>query len=192
LNPFRRISCTTVAVIAALRKRRITRTILITTLTALTALAISAQPAAADDPGATTVQQDWPDAQSRYCVTPWRIGVLGQYGAQGYFIDGCTVTVWCPPEHARGCRITGGGNIQTHDYVGHRVTLNSRVRHFFANGTVIGWQDTTCGGSPDICAAPSITAILEPGQSASEQCNGVRENRINSASVLCSIFMEYL
>jgi hypothetical protein len=87
--------------------------------------------------------------------------------------------------------VTGNGYIQTQAVAGHRVTLNSRVRRFFSNGTLIGWQDTNCGGSPDICSAPAINTILGPGQSASEQCNGVRENRANSASVLCSIFIEY-
>jgi hypothetical protein len=190
LNPFRRIRCTTVAVRAALRERRITRTILIAALAVVAALAISEQPAAADDPGAVTREQNWSDGQLRDCSTPWRTGVLGQYGAQGYFIDGCTVTVWCP--ESTQCKVTGFGYIQTANYVGHYVTLNSRLRSFSRNGAIIGWQDKSCGRSLDICTAPSSTTILEPGQSASEQCNGVRENAINTASVLCQIFMEYL
>jgi len=167
------------------------RTIFITALAVLAALAVSAQPATADDPDAIPSQRNWDDAESRECVTPWRTGVLGQYGAQGFFIDGCTVRVWCPPTGVRWCEVTGGGFIQTQVYAGHRLTLNSRVRRFSSNGSVIDWQDRTCGGSPDICVAPAIVTTLLPGESASEQCNGVRENRVNTAEVRCSIFMEY-
>src|SRR6478672_2958759 len=54
------------------------------------ALAVTAQPAAADDPGATYFPHDYdtvPNADIVTCYTPYRTGVLYQYGAWGYFVD---------------------------------------------------------------------------------------------------------
>jgi hypothetical protein len=166
------------------------RTVLIATLAVVMVSALNAQPAAADDPGAVTRHQQWADAELRDCVTPYRVGVLGEHGAPGYFIDGCTVTLWCPPE--RRCNVRGDGFIQTQRYAGHWVTLNSRLRTFRSDGSLIGWQDRSCGRTVDICSAPTMTAVLESGQAASEQCNGVRENAPNTASVLCQVYLEYI
>ena len=163
-------------------------------LLVLFALAVTAQPAAADDPGATYFPHDYdsvPNADIVTCYTPFRTGVLYQYGAWGYFVDGCTVKAWCP-NYATRCRATGFGVISTYYDRGHRVTLNSRVRGFASNGAVLGWEDRSCAGYKYCEVYPGIVRYILPGQAASEQCNGVRENAPNIAQVRCQLFLEYL
>jgi hypothetical protein len=116
--------------------------------------------------------------------------VLGQYGAWGYYIDGCTVMAWCPSWTVR-CRATGYGTISTYASLGHRVTMNSRVRGFSTSGALLGWEDRSCAGIK-YCQPTGIVRYLAPGQAASEQCNGVRENAPNTAQVRCSLYLEYL
>jgi hypothetical protein len=179
------------------RKQLIMRTILITALSVLSVLSVltvSAQPAAADDPDAVPYGQAWDDARISGCETPYRTGVLGQYGAQGYFIDGCTASTRCPVAGAGGlvkfCIATGYSRIQTQNFAGHYVTMNSRVRRFSLNAALIDWHDASCGPERDLCST-SIDTILLPGQLASTQCNGVRENAYNTAFVMCQIYVEY-
>jgi hypothetical protein len=58
---------------------------------------------------------------------------------------------------------------------GDRVTMNARIRRFDNYGNVHGWSDTSCSGF-DRCTTADASVIY-PGQSASVQCNGVREAR---------------
>ena len=61
------------------------------------ALGTTAGPASADDPNVTYLQGGTlGGSQTLSCQTKSKTGVLGQYGAWGYYIDGCTVTFKCP------------------------------------------------------------------------------------------------
>src|SRR3712207_1244044 len=111
---------------------------LLTAVAALAALAIAAPPAIADDPGAAEWSHYGTNTLLRGCNTPARAGVQGQYGAWGHFIDGCTVRTWCP-DYATRCRVTGEAWIGTSSWIGHRVTLNSRLRRFYRSGALAGW-----------------------------------------------------
>lgn len=153
-------------------------------------VAVTARPAAADDPTAAHWRYDGVNRELIGCNTQYRTGVLGQYGAAGYYQDGCTARAWCP-NYTRVCKVTGDAWIGTYSTLNHWVTLNSRVRTFNTNGGLIGWQDTSCA-SHNYCASTPLTAWLRPGESASEQCNGVRAPAPNSASVRCHILVEYL
>ena len=164
---------------------------ILTTVAAIAALGVAAQPAAADDPGATEWSYYGQNTLLKGCSTPARAGVQGQYGAWGHYIDGCTVRTWCP-NYATRCKATGEAWIGTSSRMGHRVALNSRLRRFYSSGTVAGWQDTSCSGIDACGPNPPLTYTILPGQSVSEQCNGVRQSLPNTASVRCHIFIEYL
>ena len=95
-----------------------------------------------------------------------------QYGAWGYFVDGCTVgPLSCPSP--RGCSATMRTSIGLLRSRGDRVTQNARLRRFDANGNVFGWSDKSCSGI-NTCINEDA-AFLAPGQKASVQCNGVYE-----------------
>jgi hypothetical protein len=159
---------------------------------ALATLAVAASPAAADDPAAVPWSYYGQNNHLTGCTTPAKAGVPGQWGAWGSYVDGCTVRTWCP-DYAVRCRVTGEAWISRWDgWTGQRVTLNSRLRRFFRSGALMGWQDASCSGV-DYCGPnPPLTATILPGQSVSEQCNGVRATVPGSATVRCHVFVEYL
>jgi hypothetical protein len=165
-------------------------TVALSAIATVVLLVVAVPPAAADDAGATRWHYYGTNTETIGCTTPYRTGVLGQYGAWGYYVDGCTARGYCPT-WARTCRVTGEALINTYTSLGHQVTLNSRLRRLAANGSVLGWQDISCAGV-NYCTPPSLVNYIAPGQSASEQCNGVRANASNSASVRCHIFLEVL
>src|SRR5688572_4582652 len=96
----------------------------ITSLLALGALAAGAQPAVADDPAATTSTWNYGTGVMSTCQTENKAGVAGQYGAWGWYIDGCTVRLACPA-HLRVCAARSESRIVSEPYRGQRVTLNS-------------------------------------------------------------------
>jgi hypothetical protein len=161
-----------------------------------------ASPASADDPNVTYLQGGTMSASRILsCQTQYKTGVYGQYGAWGYFIDGCTVKLDCPVNtglyNTRYCDILSYSFIDTKNHRGDRVTMNSRIRRFDAAGNTLGWQDKSCDsssvGSADRCEV-NDTSWISPGQSATVQCNGVRQWRLydgNSAKDYCSIQLRY-
>jgi hypothetical protein len=161
---------------------------LLISLLAVAALGATASSALADDPAATYIDSYSANSLGRQCDVPYRTGVLGQYGAWGYFVDGCTVMVRCPT--GRTCTAEGWGWTQTRDWdddgVGDRVTNNARlsIRSGFFN-TMIWRRDDTCAG-PEVCFATGRTT-LTGGQKAAVQCNGVRAITVNTATVGCRV-----
>lgn len=162
----------------------------LSTIATVMMLAFGAAPAAADDAGATPWHYYGQNTETIGCTTPYRTGVLGQYGAWGYFVDGCTARGYCPT-WARTCRVTVSAWFNTYSGLGHQVTQNSRLRRLAANGAVLGWQDASCIGT-DYCGPASLINYIPPGLSASAQCNGVRANAPNSATNRCYIYLEVL
>jgi hypothetical protein len=159
---------------------------------AAVALAASAQPAAADDPGAwhKTTYHDYSQGVTSTCDTPYRTGVHGQYGAWGSFIDGCTTRASCA-SFATRCKVTAYSRITSGVHNGQYVTLNTKLRRFYSSGAVIGWQDNSCGDA-NRCPA-FLTAEIAPNQSVSNQCNGVRQTLANNtATVHCELIVQYL
>jgi hypothetical protein len=76
--------------------------------------------------------------------------------------------------------------------------MNARQRTFNSSGQVIGWSDKSCADI-NSCTIDSSVTIL-PGQSATAQCNGVREAKPyvllgggdgNSAQVSCNMKMAF-
>lgn len=151
----------------------------VSALAALAAAGVSAGPAAADDPNAR-YDQGGTLGGSNYtaCETPWKSGVLGQYGASGYYLDGCTVRRSCPATHigraVRYCVVNSTTTIRTSIPRGDYVTLNGRIRTINSANQVIGWRDRSCAGWGSCTAADTTT--IAGGQDASVQCNGVRSN----------------
>ena len=102
----------------------------IATVSAFAALAVagvSAGPAAADDPN-VRYSQGGTLGGSNYtsCETQMKRGVLGQYGAAGYFLDGCTVTRGCPRDPHRA----GGALLRRQQREpDHHVDPPRRLRH---------------------------------------------------------------
>jgi hypothetical protein len=127
----------------------------------------------------------------KQCQTPQSRGVLGQYGAWGYYIDGCTVKEHCNRYNRNGCLVRSYTSINLATYRGDRVTQNARLRTFNSDGYVFGWSDRSCAGS-NTCSTGDYR-YLSAGQAASIQCNGVREAMPidNSASNTCRIEMTY-
>jgi hypothetical protein len=106
------------------------------------------------------------------CQNFQSFGVFGQYGAWGYFVDGCTVgPLSCPA--SRGCLAKMRTSIGLLRSRGDRVTQNARLRRFTSSGQVFGWSDKSCEGI-NRCVNEDV-GFLAPGQMASVQCNGVYE-----------------
>ena len=143
----------------------------------IAATAGSAGVAAADVPNATVRVIPGPNYQSASCTTPETMGVLHQYGAWGWYIDGCTTPrVYCPP--SRRCAVDTVNFIWTRNSYGYRVTQNARVRVFTHHGTLRYFHDRSCAGN-NTCTNRDSYGYLYGGESATTQCNGVRENKLN-------------
>ena len=155
------------------------------------AVAAGPSPALADDPSAYHVTEyggyGEHNVTSR-CETPWRAGVPGQYGAWGNYVDGCTARAWCS-DYAVRCTVTAVSNIASYQY-GQSTTLNMRLRRYNRSGSLIGWTDASCAG--DSTCWKELTSVIGPGQSASNQCNGVRQPVAgNYARIRCRVTVRF-
>ena len=165
--------------------------------TGAAAFGTAASPAAADDPNVSYSHGGTMAASRSFgCATQYKRGVLGQYGASGYFIDGCTVKLDCPANTGLGpvkhCDVSSYTYIDTNIDRGDRVSMNARLRRFDRYGSVYGWSDRSCWAS-NTCSTED-SSVIYPGQSASVQCNGVRESRPydgNTAKAYCSVKLSY-
>ena len=97
-----------------------------TALLAAAALLATAQSGAADDPEASVRTFNGANDVTQVCQTPQRVGVPGAFGAWGHYVDGCTVRLTCP-SHLSTCRTEATSLIRTQNFLGHKVTLNSRI-----------------------------------------------------------------
>jgi hypothetical protein len=132
-----------------------------------TALAlVAAAPAAADDPSATFTNQTTETSATQICETPYK---GGQAITGGYYIDGCTVRLTCKAE---SCAVGTESSIVNQIANGTRVKLNTRLARF-AGAALLGFGDESCDGV-NLCTAEDATT-LRRGESATVQCNGVRE-----------------
>lgn len=173
------------------------RKTLITVLTAVVAalsFGFGATAAFADDPGASVSSSGGSNDTTTVCQTPWRSGINGQYGAWGYFVDGCTAKVYCPAFAVR-CSVQAHSYIDT-SYTGDtlpRVTQNMRLRWFTAGGAVKGWQDSSCDRTIRCYPADRYYTIGR-NESASTQCNGVRGPGSGTvyARNVCFAIIQYL
>jgi len=161
---------------------------ILASLLALGALAVAAQPASADDPAAVTTTSWSASGVTSTCQTPDQVGVYGQYGAWGYYVDGCTVRLACP-SYLRVCSANANSRIVSGPDRGQRVTLNSRLRAFSASGTLFWYRDMSCASTAS-CGTVDLVYI-RGGESASVQCNGVREGGHNRANVACTLGLRY-
>jgi hypothetical protein len=158
-------------------------------LFALAGLAASAQPALADNPAATTTNWDYGNGVVSSCTTPDARGDFGAFGAWGFYIDGCTVRLTCPA-HLSVCAAKAESRINTRINRGQRVTLNSRMRAFSRGTEQEFWhRDVSCDKT-DWCSTEDLVYI-RGGESASVQCNGVRESADNRAMVDCTLDLRY-
>ena len=136
------------------------------------ALAVGVNPASADVANPIRTSFSTSNSFGEKCQNFQSYGVRYQYGAWGYFVDGCTAgPLSCPSP--RGCSATMRTSIGLLRSRGDRVTQNARLRRFDANGNVFGWSDKSCSGI-NRCTNEDA-AFLAPGQKASVQCNGVYE-----------------
>lgn len=167
----------------------------ITTLAAVLAagavLGVAANPAAADV--ANPIRKPFSTSYSygEFCQNFQSYGVKYQYGAWGYYVDGCTTTrLSCPA--ARGCLAKMHTSIGLLRSRGDRVTQNARIRRFAYTGGLVGWTDKSCDGT-NSCANDD-TEFLAPGQSATVQCNGVYEGKygVDEAVNGCKLEIVYL
>jgi hypothetical protein len=125
------------------------------------------------------------------CTTDLATGVQGQYDAWGHYIAGCTVRLTCPVS-VRVCQASEESRINTEFYIGHRVTLSSRMRVFSASNTEFWHRDQSCANN-DWCAVEDMV-MVRGGESASVQCNGVRQSgpEANRARNTCQLSLESL
>ena len=128
----------------------------------------------------------------RVCDTPYSYGVAYQYGGWGDYVDGCTVRLDCPAANPRPCTVNSDSSIEALYYGRYfKVTQNARLR-VFATTTATStnwWADRSCSGASSYCESSARTTIL-PGQSASTQCNGVREHAAGATPVKNSCYIE--
>lgn len=141
-------------------------------LAALVALAAVPSLASADVPNPTYTPNHRPSMDlGQTCTTPWTTGVFGQYGAAGFFVDGCTATVRCP-SGTRWCNVYGTGTIGESGYL--YDSMNARLRMFDSHASIIGWKDVSCIRQYRGCTTPQLAGTLGPGGIGTVQCNGVR------------------
>lgn len=142
-------------------------------------------------PGDTNAQQVTTSAGGATittCTTENQTGYL-KSDTWGQYIPGCTVRMSCPVATAV-CTASSESGVYTERYIGHRVTLNSRLRVFSASGKNYWLRDVSCDSS-DWCRTEDMVKI-RGGESASVQCNGVRVNgpEANRARVKCSVKLD--
>lgn len=142
--------------------------------------------AAADVANPIVKYESGPGWSKASCQNFQTRGVFGQYGAQGYFIDGCTVSLGC--YSPRGCSVntyTGISGLRASPYV---VTQNARLRRIDTTGGVYGWSDRSCAALGR-CTTEDST-VIGYLQRASIQCNGVLQapsNRTGDMVNLCRV-----
>lgn len=164
------------------------------TVAAMAGVGVAAGPAAADVSNSNI--RDYPSTDppgyGRSCQTYQTRGVYGQYGAWGWYIDGCTVRLYCPSSRWM-CYAASTTNISRLGSSGARVTQNARLRAFNSAGQLFWYRDQSCEGI-DTCRTADYVYI-SGGQSASIQCNGVQGTASNGllgdASNLCRLNMWY-
>jgi hypothetical protein len=156
------------------------------------AMGTVAGPAAADVPNPIRSSFGTPGVSAgQVCQNVQSFGVKHQYGAWGYYVDGCTVgPLSCPA--TRGCLAKMHTSIGLLRHRGDRVTQNARIRRFTWDGQVFGWTDKSCAGI-NTCTNDDVE-FLAPGQKASVQCNGVYEGLygVDEAVNSCRLEVVYL
>jgi hypothetical protein len=169
------------------------RKLMVLLLATAAALSLAAS-ASADVPNPVTNVSRSDTGVNAYCYNPASWGVPGQYGAWGDYVDGCTSPkVTCPRSSRRGCTLVLSAHIWSTDeppYV--RMTQNARVRVFNPGTGRLAWfRDMSCAGERNGCENRD-SAVLRPGQSATYQCNGVREHTTlgEPASNTCYVSMK--
>ena len=153
---------------------------------AVSALAVVAQPAAADTTAYHSTRTDDTGSEQR-CETVWQTGVLNAYGAWGRYIDGCTATVTCP--FFNGCRVgyTEGFLGHSQPRLGAKSTCNTRLRIHTAPSrrldgsyvpSVVRYVADESGTGDGACFAmnPGDPPVLRYMERATLQTNGVRNN----------------
>jgi uncharacterized protein YkwD len=159
-------------------------------LRALIVLAVAAMSLTAGVHAASAVyaiQDDWGTGAVYECGPGYSVGVLGLPGTTGFFMDGCTVQLKCAG--AAPCRVSSRSTTNTQNWVGHWAANNSRIRYINTAGAVTGWRDHSCTNT-NYCTGEDETSI-NPGESASVQCNGTRQNAPNMGGVRCMIVLTH-
>ena len=161
-------------------------------LVAVAAIGATAQSAAADTHADFQVINYGPSKLFK-CISDEQVGVLGQYGAWGDYIDGCTVELNCPPTATTTtCVVWEHSTIDTQTQRGDRVTQNARLRVISdRTGEVVWFRDHSCSGV-NYCENMDHVRMYTNNR-ASVQCNGVRQDVpvFNRASNTCEIRMDY-
>ena len=171
------------------------RKIIITMLAAAALVALAAQPAAADNPYAShwvsiDNYQYWGGEMSN-CQTPNASGVNHQYGAWGYFVDGCTTrTEICQRDrcwfHAMSEMTSTLGN--GYD----KRTQNARTRVYRnSGGPETSHMDQSCAAyyAYQRCTTDYSDTVWR-GQAVTIQCNGVHSDGSYGASNKCTVDMQ--
>jgi hypothetical protein len=138
--------------------------------------AVTAGPAAADDPGAVSGRSVTGNVTTATCTHEIRAGVSGQFGAWGDFVDGCTVKYRCLGP--RGCTVEMNTHFAAYGRPFVDVTQNARLRVYKARSrTAVLWQtDVSCAGNMSCANRAASPITLKRGQYASAQCNGVKRH----------------
>jgi hypothetical protein len=170
--------------------RKFTTTLAVV-LAAGAVLGVAANPASADV--ANPIRKPFSTSYSygEFCQNFQSYGVKYQYGAWAYYVDGCTTSrLSCPA--ARGCLAKMHTSIGLLRSRGDLVTQNARIRRFTYQGALLGWTDKSCSGT-NSCSNDD-TEFLNPGQSATVQCNGVYEGKygVDEAVNGCRLEIVYL
>jgi hypothetical protein len=166
---------------------------ILTILAAIVAVAAVPGVASADVPH-PSIDNTPPPGQDygQTCSTGWQLGVFGQYGAQGFFVDGCTATVRCPSYARFGCGVHGTGTIADKNYA--YDAMNARLRMYDSRGSLLGFKDTSCpapgGWGYTGCTTPRLDGTLGANGIGTLQCNGVRQtSTYGLAQDTCRVYL---
>jgi hypothetical protein len=159
--------------------------------TVVAALGVVAQTAAADAPNATSSTYSMGGITTSVCTTPLMQGQYAVYGTADDFIDGCTVKLACP-NTVPGCTVWMNTNIAAYGTQSAWVTQNARLRVMSTfSGSVSRFYDRSCRGTMS-CGIVTEAFRITGGQSASVQCNGVRQHFAGSppAADTCAVQLQ--
>ena len=157
----------------------------LTILLSTAALAgIAAQPAAADDPNATSgtgigyyAEDGYRWSATAYCRTPGAMGVFGANGAWAWYVDGCTTPkLTCKRSAESWCTVKTWTSFDAREDSVYRVTQNARTRvyrYLDGWGGVVRYEDRSCDRQGANCTT-SDWFDVPGGRSVSAQCNGVQ------------------
>ena len=123
---------------------------------------------------------EWTWGEKTNCQSPFTLGSFGAYGANGYFVDGCTTRrATC---QLASCWYQSITEILIEGGVQAPRTQNARTRIYSATGALLSHRDTSCASDGYARCGTLLSGTLYRGQSITVQCNGVHRWNVRASN----------